>query len=239
MDELEFRRRIMSEPKARDTELLEAIQNNDANAKFMDDILSLDARIEQAMKVDVPDDLADKILFNQSSSNVVKVNFSKRAMSLAASIAFAFGLAVGQVNWGGAIVAPAHASMSDTAIEHVHNEMGFIDPLDENVSEAQINAKLLPFAYQIGQQFPYHVYYLNHCGFGDANAMHMVFQGEKGKVTLFLTKIPSEQANLFDKDGMSGLVEPIGDASFILVGEKGEDFSKIGESIKKILDPAA
>ncbi|MGF1749460.1 DUF3379 domain-containing protein [Vibrio cionasavignyae] len=239
MDELEFRRRIMSEPKARDPELLKAMQDNDANAKFMDDLLSLDARVEQAMKVDVPDDLADKILFSQSSSNVVKVNFGKRALSLAASIAFAFGLLVGQVNWGSVAVSTAHASLSDTAVQHVHDEMGFIDPLDEKVSEAQINAKLLPFAYQIGQQFPYHVYYLNHCGFGDANAMHMVFQGEKGKVTLFVTKIPSEQAKLFQKDGMSGLVEPLGDASFILVGEKGEDFSKIGENLKDILDPAA
>ncbi|NOH29211.1 DUF3379 domain-containing protein [Vibrio mediterranei] len=238
MDELEFRRRIMSDPKAKDAELLEAIQQSESNAKYMDDILSLDARIEQAMKVDVPDDLADRILFNQPESNVVKVKFGKRALSLAASIAFAFGLLVGQVNWGNVVVSPAQASLSDTAMKHVHEEMGFIEPLDENVSKAQINAKLLPFAYQIGQSFPYHVYYLNHCGFGESNAMHMVFQGEKGKITLFLTGISSEQTKSFDKDGMAGMVEPIGDASFILVGEEGEDFSKIGENIKKILNPA-
>ncbi|MCG9659853.1 DUF3379 domain-containing protein [Vibrio mediterranei] len=238
MDELEFRRRIMSDPKAKDAELLEAIQQSESNAKYMDDILSLDARIEQAMKVDVPDDLADRILFNQPESNVVKVKFGKRGLSLAASIAFAFGLLVGQVNWGNVVVSPAQASLSDTAMKHVHEEMGFIEPLDENVSKAQINAKLLPFAYQIGQSFPYHVYYLNHCGFGESNAMHMVFQGEKGKVTLFLTGIASEQTKSFDKDGMAGMVEPIGDASFILVGEEGEDFSKIGENIKKILNPA-
>ncbi|WP_240206841.1 DUF3379 domain-containing protein [Vibrio sp. CyArs1] len=238
MDELEFRRRIMSDPKAKDAELLEAIQQSENNAKYMEDILSLDARIEQAMKVDVPDDLADRILFNQPESNVVKVKFGKRALSLAASIAFAFGLLVGQVNWGNVVVSPAQASLSDTAMKHVHEEMGFIEPLDENVSKAQINAKLLPFAYQIGQSFPYHVYYLNHCGFGESNAMHMVFQGEKGKVTLFLTGIASGQTKSFDKDGMAGMVEPIGDASFILVGEEGEDFSKIGENIKKILNPA-
>lgn len=75
MDELEFRRRIMSDPKAKDAELLEALQQNERNAKCMDDILALDARIEQAMKVDVPDDLADRILFNQPESNVVKSDF--------------------------------------------------------------------------------------------------------------------------------------------------------------------
>ncbi len=60
MDELEFRRRVMSDPKARDPELLEATKTSEANAKYLDDILGLDARIEQAMKVDVPDDLADR-----------------------------------------------------------------------------------------------------------------------------------------------------------------------------------
>ncbi|MFC5078228.1 hypothetical protein VTH8203_04279 [Vibrio thalassae] len=238
MDELEFRRRIMSDPKAKDAELLEALQQNERNAKYMDDILALDAQIEQAMKVDVPDDLADRILFNQPESNVVKVTFGKRAMSLAASIAFAFGLLVGEVNWGNVVVTPAQASLSDTAIKLVHKETSFVESLDENVSKAQINAKLLPFAYQIGQKFPYHVYYLNHCGFGDSHAMHMVFQGEKGKVTLFLTGVASPQTKSFDKDGMAGMVEPIGDASFILVGEEGEDYAKIGENIKKILNPA-
>ncbi|SEG34126.1 DUF3379 domain-containing protein [Vibrio hangzhouensis] len=238
MDELEFRRRIMSDPKAKDPELLDAAKESDNNAKYLEDVLALDARIEQAMKVEVPDDLADRILFHQPDSNVVKVKFGKRALSLAASIAFAFGLLVGQVNWGNVVVSPAQASLSDTAMEHVNNEMGFIDPLDENVSKAQINAKLLPFAYQLGQNFPYHVYYLNHCGFGESNAMHMVFQGEKGKVTLFLTGLPSDQSKTFDKDGFSGLVEPLGEASFILVGEQGEDFQKIGENIRKILNPS-
>lgn len=238
MDELEFRRRIMSDPKAKDAELLDAAKESESNAKYLEDVLALDARIEQAMKVEVPDDLADRILFHQPESNVVKVEFRKRTLSLAASIIFAFGLLVGQVNWGNVLVSPAQASLSDTAMKHVNNEMGFIDPLDENVSKAQINAKLLPFAYQLGQNFPYHVYYLNHCGFGESNAMHMVFQGEKGKVTLFLTGHPSEQSKTFDKDGLSGIVEPLGETSFILVGEQGENFQKIGKNIRKILNPS-
>lgn len=239
MDELEFRRRIMSDPKARDPELLEATKNSEANAKYLDEILGLDARIEQAMKVDVPDDLADRILFNQPpESNVVKVSFSKKALSLAASVAFAFGLLVGQVNWGNVVVSDAQASLPEMAMEHFNAEKSFIESLDENPSKEQINAKLLPFAYQLGQNFPYHVFYINHCGFGDSNAMHIVFEGEKGKVTMFLTRIPTEQVENFDKDGMSGMVKPMGDASFVLVGEEGENLDKIGEKINKILNPA-
>ncbi|NUW66698.1 DUF3379 domain-containing protein [Vibrio coralliilyticus] len=240
MDELEFRRRIMSDPKDRDSDILEAMKSNDANGKFADDILDLDAQIAKAMNVDVPEDLADRILFNQTSStesNVVRPNFAKRAMAMAASIAFVFGLLVGQVNWGNIVVSPAQASLADTAIKHVIDEKPFVEHLDENVASSQINAKMMPFDHQLGENFPYHVYYLNHCGFGKSNALHMVFQGEKGKVTLFLTGIASDKTVDFEEKGMAGVVEPVGQTSLILVGEEGEDVAKIAENLMTIIKP--
>lgn len=240
MDELEFRRRIMSDPKDRDSDILEAMKSNDANGKFADDILDLDAQIAKAMNVDVPEDLADRILFNQTSStesNVVRPNFAKRAMAMAASIAFVFGLLVGQVNWGNIVVSPAQASLADTAIKHVIDEKPFVQNLDENVASSQINAKMMPFDHQLGENFPYHVYYLNHCGFGKSNALHMVFQGEKGKVTLFLTGIASDKTVDFEEKGMAGVVEPVGQTSLILVGEEGEDVAKIAENLMTIIKP--
>ncbi|MGL1018950.1 DUF3379 family protein, partial [Vibrio vulnificus] len=53
MDDLEFRRRILSDPKSRDEEVLQALNSSDSNAKFAEDVLDLDAQIKQAMKVDV------------------------------------------------------------------------------------------------------------------------------------------------------------------------------------------
>ncbi|KOO10925.1 chemotaxis protein, partial [Vibrio xuii] len=92
MDELEFRRRIMSDPKYRDSELTAAIKGSEANSKFADEILDLDNQIAKAMAVDVPVDLADRILFNQTSTaqedKIIRPSFAKRAMAMAASIAF-------------------------------------------------------------------------------------------------------------------------------------------------------
>ena len=240
MDELEFRRQIMSDPKARSNEIVDAMRANESHSKFFDDINELDAKIAKAMNVDVPDDLADRILFNQSSrhqSNVIRPNFIKRSMAIAASVAFTFGLLVGQVNWGNVLVAPAQASLADTAIQHVIDEKPFVNHLDEHVSSAQIDAKMVPFNQQLVSNFPYHVYYLNHCGFGDANALHMVFQGKHGKVTLFLTGIASASVHDFAQQGMSGIVEPIGKASLIIVGEKGEDVASIAQTITSIIKP--
>ncbi|EKO3906563.1 DUF3379 domain-containing protein [Vibrio fluvialis] len=240
MDDLEFRRRMLSDPKHRDKAMHEAIASSEANSKFADDVLNLDARIAEAMRVDVPDGLADRILFSHSSAadNVVRPRFVRRAMAMAASVAFVIGLAVGQVNWGNLLVTPAQASLADIAVKHVLDEEVFVSALDEAVSSRQINAKMQPFAYNLNGTFPYHVYYLNHCGFGHANAVHMVFQGEKGKVTLFLTSMPSKQNVQFDKDGMSGIIEPMGNMSLILVGDEGENVAKIAEHLMPMIKPA-
>lgn len=236
MDDLEFRRRILSEPKYRDNEINDVINLSEANNKFAEEILSLDAQIEKAMKVDVPDDLADRILFNQNTQSESK-SFTKQMLAMAASVAFAAGILIGQINWAPLIVSPAHASLANTAMKHVVDESPFINQLDERVSSPQINAKLHPFAYEFDKSFPYHVYYLNHCGFGQSNALHMVFQGEKGRVTMFVTNINSNQPIDFNKDGMAGVVIPIEGSSMILVGEEGENIDKIASTLGSIIKP--
>ncbi len=240
MDDLEFRRRVMSEPKQKSNELAESLASNDANKKFLDEILSLDAKISDAMNVDVPDGLADRILFNQSSDadNVTDISFARKAMAMAASVAFVIGLIVGQLNWGNLLVPPAQASLADIAVTHVINEKAFVDNLDEQVSSRQINAKMAPFSYKLTKNFPYHVYYLNHCGFGNSDAVHMVFQGDTGKVTLFLTSMTAEASANFSKDGMSGKIETIGNKTLILVGDDNEDINKFASNLVNILSPA-
>ncbi|MGR5318562.1 DUF3379 domain-containing protein [Vibrio sp. DNB22_19_1] len=242
MDDLEFRRRILSDPKHKDEEILQTLARNDANSKFVDDVLDLDLKIKQAMNVNVPEDLADKILFSQTSTalgneNVIRPTLARKALALAASVAFTAGLLIGQLNWGNIITPPAQASLAETAMKHVAHEEAFIRHLNENVPNSQINAKMSPFDYQFTDGFPYHVYYLNHCGFGESNALHMVFQGAIGKVTLFVTGIASEQSTDFKQDGMSGVVKPVGKASMILVGEKGEDIEAIANQLAPRIQP--
>ncbi|WGY46450.1 DUF3379 family protein [Vibrio sp. ABG19] len=237
MDELEFRRRILSDPKHRDKEIQQAISASDSHARYAEDILNLDAKIAEAMRVDVPDSLADRILFshNAVNDNVVRPRFMRRAMAMAASVAFVFGLLAGQVNWGNLLVPPAQASLAEMAVSHVLNEEGFVASIDEQVSSRQINAKMRPFHYQFDKSFPYHVYYLNHCGFGDSNALHVVFQGETGKVTLFLTHMPAEGKVNFNQNGMTGVIKPVGNMSLILVGGEGENVDKIARHLMPMI----
>jgi hypothetical protein len=238
MDDLKFRRRILSEPKLRDQEINQAINSSNANRKYAEEILQLDAEIESALNVEVPDGLAERILFSQTAEPE-KRRFSRSLMAIAASVAFAAGILVGQINWSPLLITPAYANLEETAVKHVTHEMPFINPLDEQATSEQINAKLQPFTYQFTESFPYHVYYLNHCGFGPSNALHMVFQGDKGKVTLFITNIQSDDQVDFNKNGLSGIVVPIKDSSLILVGEEDEDLGKLASQLSAILRPAS
>ncbi|MBE3668188.1 chemotaxis protein [Vibrio navarrensis] len=241
MDDLEFRRRILSDPKQLDEEMLQTLAGNESHNKFLDDVLDLDSQIKQAMNVSVPDDLVDKILFSQSSiagrENIARPAFGKKAMAMAASFAFTAGLLFGQLNWGSLLVSPAQASLAETAVQHVIAESAFVNQLDEQVSSEQINAKLSPFEYQFDQRFPYHVYYLNHCGFGQSNALHMVFQGKQGKVTLFLTNIPTETTDDISHSGLSAMVKAVGNSSLILVGEQGEDVAQLANKLAPMIKP--
>ncbi|KHF14169.1 hypothetical protein PO80_14295 [Vibrio parahaemolyticus] len=64
MDDLEYHRRILLDPKPKYEEILQALTDRDSNSRFVDNVLYLDAKIKQAMNIDVPKDLADKILFS-------------------------------------------------------------------------------------------------------------------------------------------------------------------------------
>ncbi len=112
---------------------------------------------------------------------VIRPQFVRKAMAIAASVAFTAGLLVGQIQWGNLLISPAQASLSDMAVQHVIHEEGFVNRLDEQADMQQINAKMRPFAYKMEGDFPYHVYYLNHCGLVKTMPYIWYFKVKKAK----------------------------------------------------------
>lgn len=236
MDDLEFRRRLLSDPSEQSDEIINKIQSNDRNRKYAENLKQLDHQIEQAMKVEVPDDLADKIIFNTSNEKP-KIEISKQAFALAASVIFAVGLVVGQVNWGAIVVTPAHANLGDMAVEHIQAEQHFIKGVNEANNEQEMTSKLASYSYQLTSAFPYKLYYLNHCGFTpDHHALHMVFQGEQGRVTAFVSNVATTKASDFDKEGMKGAIVPLAKGSLVVVGNENENVTSIANQLAPLLE---
>ncbi len=120
-------------------------------------------------------------------------------------------------------------------MDHVYTEAPFVDSIDESVSLRQVNAKLTPFGSEL-TDLPGHVYYVNHCGFGDKNALHMVMATENGKVTVFVVPEHSPKMSSFSDNSLEGVVMPIQNASLIVVGEKGQNVAPIAKSLESDLN---
>ena len=235
MDDLEFRRRLLADPFDNSQDMAEARNASITNRKLSDELQQLDSKLEQAMKVDVPDDLADRILFHQSGQPSKKSWKPRTLVAMAASVAFVFGLFVGQYNQG---VGPDnhHLEIAQIAMDHVKHEAGFVSNIDESVSLSQVNAKLTPFGSSFNE-VPGHIYYVNHCGFGDKFALHMVMGTPEGKVTVFV--VPEQQSpdmTQFEGSDMQGVVMPVQNASLIVVGDKGQDVSPVAKSLSSELN---
>ncbi|HCH02822.1 MAG TPA: DUF3379 domain-containing protein [Vibrio sp.] len=237
MDDLELRRRLLSDPNDKSDDILVELRTNPKNKNYAESLQQLDKKIEQALTVDVPDDLADKILFQHNASDQPHISFSRKAFALAASIIFTFGLLVGQINWGNFLVEPAHASLDSMAIHHIKEEEPFIVGVNEGNGAQEINAKLSAYSYKLNGDFPYHIYYLNHCGFShDHHALHMVFQGKQGRVTAFISNIEAKQTSQFTQGNMQGEIIPLTQGSLVLVGEKGENIAALSQKITPMLN---
>ncbi|MGF1690390.1 DUF3379 family protein [Photobacterium kagoshimensis] len=238
MDDLEFRRRILADPNDNSAEMIEAKNSSLVNRKLSDELIQLDTKLEKALKVDVPDDLADRILFHQSGQTPSKPKTTRVHLAIAASIAFAFGVFTGQFDQIISNADVTHSakatSLGKIALTHVHDEAPFIATIDESVKLSQVNAKLRPFGTELSS-LPGHVYYVNHCSFGDQNALHMVIDTPAGKVTVFVVPEQSPAAVNFNDKTMGGVLLPLQKASLIVVGDKGVDVNPVAKTLKSEL----
>ena len=65
MDELKFRRQAYEDPHNQDPDFVAQMQESAENQAFVAELKSLDAKLTHALKVDVPEDLADKLILRQ------------------------------------------------------------------------------------------------------------------------------------------------------------------------------
>ncbi|PSV17740.1 DUF3379 domain-containing protein [Photobacterium kishitanii] len=240
MDDLEFRRRLLADPNDNDPEIIKAKNQSSSNRHFSNELQQLDQQLKQTLNVDIPDNLADRILFHQSSQAQPKTNHHyKRYFSygLAASVMFFMGFLVGQQD-----IYPQQPqqqvftpmSMPAIALQHVNAEAQFVEHTDEAVTLQQVNAKLKPFGTSMNQ-LPGHIYYLNYCGFDGDRALHMVVGTDSGKMTVFI--VPQTSSKMAtDSDNINkSLLLPLQDASLIIVGDKDEKLMPIAEKLKSEL----
>lgn len=222
MDELTFRRRIYADPNDKQKDIIDACKSDSKKAQFKADMQAFDHKLNDALNIEVPDNLADKILLSQSiDSQQGKNSKSKIHLALAASVVFAVGLSF-QIFYSGG----EYKSLSEHALAHIYAEESHMHD-DRSYSSDNLNDKLSNFGFTLANSIS-KVTFADFCHFDGVKSLHLVFQGENSPVTVFL--IPKEvnlpgQSNFSDQR-FNGQIVNYENADMVIVADKGENSTK-------------
>lgn len=228
MDELEFRRRIYADPETTDSDVVEAAKADDNKRHFWNEQKQLDKQLKQALKVDVPDDLANKLIWQQSADEFTRYKRRSRwYLAMAASVAFTVGIALTMwyhkpLSIGGQAL--AHMQYAD--MEQAHSLL----PVDLNM----VNAKLASFGVSFNEMLD-GVEVANYCHLSTVRSLHLIVDTPQGKMSVFVVPergdvtVPSEFA---DKQ-YRGESLKLQRANVMIVGDKDADLSEMKEAVAK------
>ena len=238
MDDILFRHTAIATPNDKSPEFLSRAAASECSKKLVEDAKDFDKLLKENLQVKVPTDLTDKILLEQSFALEHDKNISARwHIAIAASIAFVIGLTVPMVD-GLINHAPESAHVpSDigvVALEHVKNEYFLTAKANENATLQTVNAKLAVYG-ATAQEGLGDVLFVNYCSFEGTSALHMILNGEKGRVTVFVVpeKGGFKPASNFSSDHLKGMSEKVGKASLVIVGEPDEPLEAMKEKLNK------
>ena len=235
MDDMQFRRGIYADPHNNDDtfsdEILLAIKSDPEKKQLSKEIIQLDNKISQAMSVDVPDDLVDKLIFRQTLASHQQQKRKQRIyLAIAASFTLAIGLTLNFIQFSS-----AYDSLGDYALAHVYyEENNYNNNMDAKVSLASLNQKMASFdggfLSSIGPLIS-----ADYCRFDGMKSLHLVFQGKTDIVTIFV--LPANQALSFDdqfKDNkFKGSSHSFKETNIIIVTDKNESLQKWQNSINR------
>lgn len=230
MDELKFRRQAYEAPNNQDPEFLLQMHEKIEYLTLVNELKNLDIKLTNALKVDVPEELADKLILRQQLQQYHKQRRQTGFLvAMAASIAFVIGVSFSLLRLG-------PVDLAEQALAHVyHEEMAL--RLDQNVNVSQLNAQLATLKNVGHAKFieqPGKVYFTSICDFQGVKSLHLVLQGKQGKVTLFI--VPLENRlwlnQTFADTKYQGMGFETANAFILLVAETQADLGFVKQEIK-------
>ncbi len=230
MDDLQFRRTIYADANCSDENIKQAATDDPKKQAFWDEVKQLDAKMQSACKVDVPEGLSERLILRQALQRHQTQRTKNRVnLAIAASIAFIFGISLTLLQQNPTL------DLSEHAFAHIYHEGdGFALKVDHNVSIENVNAKLVNMGVEMPQDLG-RIYFANYCTFEGLKTFHMVMQGDHGKVTIFIVPDGKNQkvSEHFSDGKMHGQILDMGRGKIIIVGEEGQSFSGLSNKLKQ------
>jgi hypothetical protein len=211
---LDVRRLLGAEPQLRDAAVAEHVKGCAGCAAFARDILALDARLEKAFQVPVPEGLEARISLDGALRN--RPRAWRPWVAAAASAAMAAVLATVAYQHEH----PVDGALADAVVQHIENpeEVQAIAPDRALLHDASYVEQVMDRAGARMQGGLPDATYAQTCLFRGERVAHLVVQGEHGPVTIMLLRhIHLDKAETVDEHGFHGVIIPAGQGSIAIV----------------------
>jgi len=230
MDDLEFRRRVYADPKSQAADLLDKENESQDNRLFVEDLQQFDEKIKQAMSVEPPEGLAQRIILNQALNNHTQSKLHRRYML---SMAASFLLVLGLFSY---ILQPVSGiDLEREVFAHVYEELNHLNE-QQGKDTSQFNEALKKHGGKFLGDFG-KINYLGSCNIVNKKGVHLILAGSQGAVTvMMLPEIKVSVEQVISDDRFHGSIIPTGKGSIAVVGEKGESLKEIKQVLENNFD---
>lgn len=229
MNCLEFRRLCLADPASQEAEFLSHRRDCPRCAEFAAGVTQLDRKLGEALRVDVPDQLASRIVLRQSLyRDQQHLRRRRHLYALAASLLVAIGLTATFVLTNRA------PSLDQRVLAHIDLERELLSTHHEVP-----RPKLVSVLNSVGAELKGdlgHVQHASICPLSEHGGAHLVFEGRKGPVIVLL--LPKEfvgRPTEIQKEKMTGLVLPTHNGSMALVSEHGESVQEMARRMRSAI----
>ena len=225
MDDLEFRRRCITDPFDQHKDFLLTKQRDPEHTRFAQQRAHFDRSLQVAMeRIEVPEGLAARIQLRHSlRQRKLRHRIWVRGVAVAASIVAAIGLVL--------VITATPTELQKVVLAHVYNELDHLnDRMDVQMTDlAAVLGKIgHGLRGDLGQ-----VHYAKTCLMRKRDGVHLIVQGKMGPVTVLL--MPGEhitrRATLTD-ERFTGVLTPTPDGSMAILGEQGEILRAIEHKVR-------
>jgi len=228
---LEFRRILLTDPGIVDPEFARHRRDCHDCADTVERSAHFERRLREAVAIDVPENLASRILLKQSFEAHAEGPWwrTRRAYALAASMLLMVGLVT--------LALTSQLEQRRLSEEFVALVNGAPDALaaSKPVSSGDISAALRPVGLDLEGEIG-NVTYAGRCLVRGKLSGHIVVQGDTAPVTVFLIRerLVTDRATI-RSDHYNGIVLPQGSGTIAIVSTPGEALEKVEARVRSAI----
>ncbi len=230
MDCLEFRRRLAAEPRARDPEFMAHRDRCHAGCtEAWWRAQRLEKRIENALSIEPPPNLAERIVLAQATR--MQVRRRRAWLGLAAAALLAVAVGVGSFGWQRNASADPLPALS---VAHLHHEAWSLAST-RPVSEADLRENFAARGLTLRAP-PAGAVFVRDCDLGPYRTVHLVFRiGGEAVTAMYFVDRPVAGAREFKRNGWQGREVPMGQGTLLLLGADARGFAAVERSMHDAL----